>query len=125
MTYVTRHLMAVTCTASGATYTQHIIGGFLHAIRYTPATASAFASGATCTISIAPLATGPSHDVLTFTGTSAAAMLYPRRESHTSAGATGGTSGQLIPIADEFIRLTVASGGASGQGRFEFYVQGR
>jgi hypothetical protein len=125
MTYISRFRLNVTCTASAAAYSQWVEGGLLHAIRYTPATASGFATGSTVYVTASPLATGPSHDILKFTGTSAAAMLYPRVERHTTAGATGALGVCEIPLAKEHLRLEVQSGGTSGQGQFDFYIEGR
>lgn len=124
MPNLNRFTFNVTCTASNATYTQYIARGYLEAIRYTTATASAFATGATASIAIVPESGNALTEVVTFVGTSVAAMLFPRREGHTTAGATGGHLGQRIPIVGELIRLRVASGGAAGRGIFDFYVDG-
>ena len=129
--YLTRHRLNVTCTASGATYeTEPFIGGLLYAVRFTKASASAIASGATCVISVVSIASAPdiavSHDVLTFVGTSASQIIYPRREMQTTAGASAGAmGGVMIPLVDDKIRVTVASGGASGKGTFDFLIEGR
>lgn len=130
MTFVDRIRLSVTCTASNATVDTFVRGGFLYAIRYSTASASAFATGATATFSIAGAASGiasaPSHEVLTLTNTSVAGMYYPRRKGHTTAGATAAdvTDGVLVPLSNEFVRLTVASGGANGRGVFDLYITG-
>ena len=129
MTYIRRIDVNVTCTASNATVdSDPIRGGLLYAIRYTPATASAFATGATCTFDVITAASGlngPTHNIGTFTNTSVAGMFFPRYGVHTSAFASGGTTGLTqIPLSNECIRIRVASGGASGVGRFSFYIEG-
>lgn len=130
--HISRYRLNVTCTASGATYYQYVEGGLLHAWAYTPATASAFATGATCTIDfvsgVDSASVGfASHNGFAFVNTSAAFVGYPRIKPQTTAGATAAdlTNGQPIPLGKEFIRVQVASGGASGQGRFDFWIDGR
>lgn len=125
--FITRQRISALCTASAATNTIYVIGGLLHAIRYTTATAEAFATGSTCIVDVvgASGSSGALHEILRFTGTSAAAMLYPRYERHTSAGATGALGVVAVPIAEEYIRLRVEGGGASGRGTFDFLIEGR
>lgn len=130
--HVTRFRIPVTCTASGATYTQYVEGGLLYAWGYTPATASGFATGSTCTIDfMTSLSSGTAqfatHHGFTFVGTSAVFFGMPRIKPQTTAGATAAdlTNGQCIPLAKEHIRVQVASGGASGVGIFDFWVLGR
>lgn len=129
--YLTRVRLNVTCTASGATVdSEPVLGGLLYAIRYTRASASGFATGATCAITAVSLASAPDiaagHDILLFTGTSVSQILYPRREMQTTAGASAGAmGGVMIPLVDDKIRVTVASGSANGRGTFDFLIEGR
>lgn len=129
--FLTRHRLNVTCTASAATYqTAPIIGGLLYAVRFTKASASAFATGATCVISAVAFASAPdidvSHDILTFLGTSVSQIVYPRREMQSTAGATAGAlGGAMVPLVGDRIQVVVASGGANGRGTFDFFVEGR
>jgi hypothetical protein len=132
MAHLTRYRLAVTCTASGATVLQYVEGGLLHSWAYTPGTASAFASGSTTLIDfISDIRSGAvgvaTHHGITFTGSSAATHNMPRIKPLTLAGATAAdmTNGLPIPLAQEHIRLVVASGGANGIGFFDFYVEGR
>jgi hypothetical protein len=125
-----RYSVGVTCTASAATVDTYIDPpGYLAAIRYTPGTASALATGATAIISArearGDLITPAIAQVLTFTGTSAAGLFFPRSGIHTTALASAALASGLsamIPLANDYIRVVVASGGASGNARFEFYV---
>jgi len=132
VSHITRFRLAVTCTASNATVSQYVEGGFLHAWAFTPATASAFATGATCSIDFCSDITSggtqfATHNGIVFTNTSAVFVGYPRIKPQTTAGATAAdlTNGQRIPLAREFIRVQVASGGASGVGIFDFWIEGR
>lgn len=131
MTYLTRYRLSVTCTASDATYqTDPILGGQLYAIRYSKASASAFATGSTCIISAVAVTSGVDADItqnfLTFTGTSVSQMLYPRADAQTTAGASNTTlGGVMLPLVDDRLKVVVASGGANGRGTFDFYVMGR
>ena len=131
MSYVSRFRVDATCTASAATIdTPVTMGGLFYGMRYTPGTASGLATGSTCTLAVI----GPSGvgnvNILTFTGTSAAALIFPRFEMHTTAGATAGgtTAGSFarMPVgAGDLIRLTIASGGASGNAHFDLYLEGQ
>lgn len=129
--FLTRHRVNVTCTASGATVdSEPIIGGLLYAVRFTKASASGIATGATCDISAVSVASAPdiavTHDILKFTGTSASQIIYPRREMQTTAGATAGAmGGAMIPLVDDKIRIVIGTGGASGKGTFDFLIEGR
>jgi hypothetical protein len=125
--FITKKTVNVLCTASAATNLVHVIGGLLHAVRYTTATAENLATGSTCIIDVVGSsgASGALHEIVRFTGTSAAAMLYPWRERHTSAGATGALGVVPIPVAEEYVRIRVESGGASGRGQFDLFFQGR
>ena len=129
--YLSRVRINVTCTASGATVdSEPVLGGLLYAVRFTKASASGIASGATCVISAVSVASAPdiavTHDILTYLGTSASQIVYPRREMQTTAAASAGAmGGVMIPLVDDKIRVTVASGGASGKGTFDFYIEGR
>lgn len=131
MTNLSRYKIGVTCTASAATALLYVESGYLYSWAYTPGTASAYATGATAVIDfITDIRAGAvgvtTHDGMTFTGTSAAARRYPRNKEQTTAGATAAdlTNGLMIPMSREHIRITIASGGASGNGWFEFYVEG-
>lgn len=126
--YVSRKRLSVTCTASGATYFAEVTqGGLFYGMRYTPGTASAFATGSTCQLSVVGPGGLGAVNILLFTGTSAAAMLFPRFDSHTTAGVSGGTSGTIMmPLsAGDALKLTVASGGASGNGHFDLFLAGQ
>lgn len=120
-----RRRVNVTCTASAASYQEWVESAYFVGMRYTTATASMFATGATVYLTASPLATGPSLDILKFTGTSAGQFVAPRAKTQTTAGATGGDLLQVqIPLAKEYLKLTVEGGGASGVGIFDFYFDG-
>ena len=133
MTYISKVRVGVTCTASAATYLVPVDGGFLYAIGYTPGTASGFATGSTTLIDvisdIRATALGPTtHGGITFTNSSVAGFFYPRQKPQTTALATAAdlTNAQMIPIATPgHIRIVVASGGASGNAWFDFFLQSR
>lgn len=130
MSYLSRYRMSVTCSASVATYqTPSVIGGYLEAIRYTKASASGLATGATVYFTaisdIDAIDTSAAHDVLKFTGTSASQILFPRRENQSTAGASAGLGAARIPLAGDSLKLVVESGGANGRGTFDVYVEGR
>ena len=128
--YLSRIRLNVTCTASGATVdSEPIQSGLLYAIRYTRASASGYATGATCDFTAVALASAPdiavTHDLLKFTGTSASQILYPRREMQTTAGASAGAmGGAMIPLVGDRIRVTIGTGGASGKGTFDVLIDG-
>lgn len=128
--YLSRVRLNINCTASGATVdSEPVQSGLLYAIRYTRASASGYATGATCDISAVALASAPdiavTHDILKFTGTSASQILYPRREMQTTAGASGGAmGGVMIPLVGDKIRVVIGTGGASGKGTFDFLIEG-
>lgn len=128
MSYISRSRVRVTCTASGATYDTPIAqGGLLYAFHYVLGTASNIATGASCKLT----AVGPgglgSRQILTFTNTSVESMIFPRFESNTTAGATAGSSGVIMyPLsAGDLLRLQVESGGVSGQGTFDYFLEGQ
>lgn len=126
---LTKISVNVTCTASNATVDTPVpITGYLYAIRYTKATASAVATGSTCTFTVLSAVSGtngPMHDIGTFVGTSANGWFFPRYGVHTSAFASGGATGlTMMPLSGELIRTNIASGGASGVARFDFYIEG-
>jgi hypothetical protein len=102
-------------------------GGLLYSVAYTLGTASAFATGANFTLSrIGPSGLG-SAVICSWGSATAPSEKFPRFEGHTSAGATAasGTYANQMPLAaGDILRLTVASGGASGNGWFDFYVDG-
>ena len=131
MTNLSRYKIGVTCTASAATALIYVESGYLYAWAYTPGTASAYATGATATIDfITDIRTGAvgvaTHDGMQYVNTSVAVRRYPRNKEQTTAGATVAdmTNGLMIPLSREHIRVTIASGGASGNGWWEFYVEG-
>lgn len=133
MTYIQRFRMDVTCTASSATLYQYVEGGLLYGIGYVPGTASALADGATCYIDfISDIRASAADDVtthhgMTFVNASAAAFWFPRNKAWTTALASAADllDCPMIPLANEHIRLVVASGGASGHCHFDFYVAGK
>lgn len=130
MTFLRRVRIAATCTASNATvFSEPVQGALLHSVLFTKSSASGWATGATCVLSFVGLTsaidTDVSWDVLTFVGTSLSQMIYPRREMQTTAAASGGAmGGVMIPAVDGKFKLTVASGGASGRGTFDLFLEG-
>lgn len=133
MSGLRRVRLGVTCTASAATALVYVESGFLYGVGYTKATASAYATGATATIDIIGSSAGglntadvgiATHGGFTFVGTSANAFLTPRVKPQTSALATAAdlVNGLPIPIAREHVRIVIASGGASGNGWFDVYI---
>lgn len=126
-----RYRVGVTCTASNATVFQYVEAGWLYSIGYQPGTASAYATGATATIDFitdirsTALGITTHHGLAAFVNTSVAGHLIPRLKPQTTAFATAAdlTNALMIPLADENIRIQIASGGASGNGWFDFYVQ--
>ena len=122
--------VGVTCTASNASvFSAPVQGGLLFGINYTKASASAFATGSTCTISFvgntSSVDMDVSWDIMTFTGSSLSQVLYPRREMQTTAGASAGAmGGVMIPLVDGRVKINVASGGANGRGTFDLLIEG-
>lgn len=133
MSGLRRIRLGVTCTASAATALVYVESGLLYGVGYTKATASAYATGATATIDILGSSAGglntsdvgiATHGGFTFVNTSANAFLTPRMKPQTSALATAAdlTNGLPIPIAREHVRIVIASGGASGNGWWDLYL---
>ena len=129
MSYISKTRVGVTCTASGATVDTLVRGGGLfYGVAYTLGTASAFATGAGFSLSrVGPGGLG-SAVICAWGVATAPSEKYPRFEGHTSAGATAasGSYANMMPLAaGDILRIVVASGGASGNGWFDLYVEGQ
>lgn len=138
MGYIERHRVSLPVSVSaGATqafFTSRVVAGFVEAIRYTRATASALSTNAGLVI------TGERSGIviLDVTATGDGRTWYPHGQAENVSGlgllgvSTGDVSGiwpTKIPVAGERIKVEVASGGvASGvfsAGNFlDLYISG-
>jgi len=119
MSYVQSHKVSVTTSGAGAatTYTGGLINGHVDAIRYVK---TDFADGSTITI------TGENTGIaiLAETGINASATRYPRAATQDIIGVASCYAAGAEPveckvaIADERIKIVVASGGATKTGVF-------
>lgn len=122
MSFVQRHAVAVTTASDGsATAYSPTITGMVSQIRYVK---TDFADGSTFTITAE--ATGET--IWTETGVNASATRAPRQATHTTAGAAslyaaGGTAvNDMIALANDRVKIVIASGGSVKTGTFHVVV---
>lgn len=98
-----------------------ITNGLVHAVRFVD---TDLAAGADITVTCG--ASGAA--IVTLTNQANTATVAPRQATHDTAGAAllyaaGGTAvSDLIPVADEAIKVVVAQGGATATGTLHIYV---
>lgn len=124
--HLTCYTVAVTTDSSGdATRYTAPATGFVRAIRYVPHGSTPLDTNADVTVT--GNTSGIAIIAVTNIGTSAL-NLYPRAATVTTANAAalyaaGGTAvNDLIPVADEAIKLVVAQGADTKSGTFYIYV---
>ena len=129
MTYLHREDVTVAAaTASGATAYSRRLQGYVHAVAFTPGTASAWSSAADFSLT----AEIGGHDILHVDLTTATGQIFfPRRNANTTAsgtldpaGNTSGRQGERVPVAAERVRIIGSSMGAGGRGTVRLYVEG-
>lgn len=123
MAYARRLTVAVTTAADGSAtvYSDPIDSGLLSQIRYVKAD---FADGSTFTITAE--ATGET--LWTESAVNASATRAPRQSTHSTAGAAalyaagGAAVNDKIAIANDRVKIVIASGGANKTGTFHFVL---
>ncbi len=124
---LTRYEIAATTNGSGAftTTTDETFDGFVVAIYYDAPASNEIATGATMTLTCAESGL----KVLNYSGSfpTADAELYVRSPNPvTNAGAaiTNDAAKQWIPVANEKLTMTIASGGDTKSGTFNIVILG-
>lgn len=128
MAFVKRHVVDITTDGSGdgTGYTSEPVTGFVQAIRYVKDGTTPYSNGVDVTVT----AESSGLAIVTLTDLNATATSYPRAATSDVAGAaslyaSGGVAvNDKIPVADERVKIVVASGGATKTGRFHVYVGG-
>lgn len=124
MAYLTRHEVTIVTDASGdGTGYTPVVNGFVHQIRYVK---TDYADGVDFTV------TADESGVAVWTGTDVNASVSVATRQATVAtdgsaslyAATGEPVETLIAVADERVKLVVASGGDTKTGTFHVYVGG-
>lgn len=126
MSYVRRLTVSVTTDADGnaTAYSDAIEHGLLSQIRYVKPDSGGFENGSSFTITAE--ATGET--LWAESGVNASATRAPRQATHSSAGAaalyaSGGTAvNDKIALANDRIKVVVASGGNAKTGTFHFVL---
>lgn len=123
MSYAQREVVAVTTAADGsATAYSGVITGKLSQIRYVK---TDFDNGSTFTITSE--ATGET--LWTETGVNASATRAPRQATHSTAGAAslyaagGAAVNDKIALANDRVKIVIASGGATKTGTFHIVIE--
>lgn len=124
---LTRHVVDVATIAdgSGTGYTP-AVSGFVRTIRYVKDGTTPYAAGVDVTIT----AEISGAAIATLTNLDATGTYQPRVATHDTVGAAalyaaGGTAvNDLIPVAQERIKIVIAAGGDTKTGRFHVYVEG-
>lgn len=123
MSYAERHAVAVTTAADGsATAYSPVVTGKLSQIRYVK---TDFADGSTFTITSE--ATGET--LWSESAVNASATRAPRQATHSTAGAAalyaagGAAVNDKIALANDRIKIVIASGGATKTGTFHFILE--
>jgi hypothetical protein len=121
---IRRHVVSITTDASGdgTGYTSEPLNGYIAAIRYVK---TDYANGVDVTI------TGNDSGIAVLTGTdvNASATFYPRDATVDIVGAAslyaaaGEPVESRIPVADEQLKIVVASGGDTKSGTFHVFVE--
>jgi hypothetical protein len=120
---IRREVVSITTNSSGAAtaYTDYV-SGIVRAIRYVK---TDFADGATITIT----ADASGQAILTWTAQNTSDTSYPYAAQYTVADAAslyaaGGVAVNVpIPVANERIKVVVASGGDTKSGAIHFYIE--
>jgi hypothetical protein len=125
--FVKRYEVSITVDASGngTGYTDEPVRGFVRAIRYVPDGSNPYDTGVDPTITgeVSGLAIWSMSNMGTV-----AVTVYPRAATVSVANsaalyASGGTAvNDLIPIADERIKVALAQGGNATTGKFHIWV---
>lgn len=126
MSYARRVTVVPVCDANGAaTSYSDVVSGAIATVAYTKAGSNNFSNGVGATITVE--STGES--LLAVTNMNATASYGPRQPAHTTAGAAslfaaGGTA-VLVPIvvAQDRIKIVIASGGSGTTGTFSVLLQ--
>lgn len=120
---MTREVVTVTTAADGsATAYTGYVSGLVRAVRYVK---TDFDNGSTITIT----ADASGQAILTWTSQNASDTSYPYAAQNSVADAaalyaSGGTAVNVpIPVANERIKIVVASGGNAKTGTFHVYVE--
>ena len=122
MSYAERHTVAVTTAADGsATAYSPVVTGKISQIRYVK---SNFSNGVDFTITAE--ATGET--IWTQNDVNASATVAPRQATHTTAGVASvyaATDGVLdkIALANDRVKIVIASGGNATTGTFHIVVE--
>lgn len=118
MSFAQRHIIAVTTSAGGAaTVFSPVVTGKIQTLIYTK---TDFAAGVDFTITVE----GTGEGVWTETDVDASATVAPRQPTHDNAGvaslyaATGEPVEDHIAVANDRIKIVIASGGATKTGTF-------
>jgi len=113
-----------TASGGGATAFSPKVSGTIHSIHYLKDGADAFSNGVGFTVTAE--ATGES--IWTEAAVNAAAVRYPRAPTHSQAGAAllyaaaGTAVADKIAVANDRIKIVVASGGNTKKGQFLILV---
>lgn len=124
--FIDRQVVAITVDSSGngTGYTAPVTG-FVRAIRYVPDGTAPYATGVDITVT--GEVSGIAIVTITDAGTSAITV-YPRAAVASVANAaslyaSGGTAvTDLIPVANERIKIALAQGGNATTGSFHLYI---
>ena len=124
--YITHYVVNIQTnkTGDGIGYTDAPVNGFIRAIRYVKPTAGSFAAGVDFEVTAeqSGVVIWDQDDV------NASVTVYPRAAICDTAGVAslyaenGEPVEDLIPIANERVKITVANGGDGGVGTFHVYV---
>ena len=125
--YLERHELAVTTDGSGdaTVYSERVISGVVHQVRYVPDGTSPLATGADVDLTgeVSGVVVWDEDDI----GTSAITRA-PRQATHGVDGvaslyaAAGEPVETAVAVAGERLKLVVAQGGAAKQGTFHVYA---
>jgi hypothetical protein len=124
--FVERHEVSITVDASGnGTGYTPVVAGFVRAIRYVPDGTSPYATGVDVTVT--GDVSGIAVTTITNAGTSAIDV-FPRAatagitNSAALYAAAGTAVNDLIPIANEKVKIALAQGGNTTTGKFHVYI---
>jgi hypothetical protein len=126
MSYARRVTVTPVCDANGAaTSYSDVVTGSIVTVAYAKAASNNYSNGVGATITVE----GTGESVLTLTNMNATASYGPRQATHTTAGVASlfaaGGSAVLAPIvvAQDRIKIVIASGGNATTGTFSVLLQ--
>lgn len=128
MTHIERHVITVDMSAaSGATVdSSAALNGLLYAVGFAPSTGSPWSTNADFAVAVI---NGPDVLHVDLNASLGEQMFWPRRRANTTssgffdpAGNTSGSEAAMIPLADQRVRVTGTSGGATTSGTVNLYL---